>query len=98
PHSPPLSPYTTLFRSAVLTPLTLAESTPEYPRLLHTVIDTTVPRRSAEFYRQLLGYIYRPGDEPGSGADSVDPDWLVLTDTRGRSEEHTSELQSRFDL
>src|SRR5699024_8503578 len=72
------------WKIAVLTPLTLAESTPEYPRLLHTVIDATAPRRSAEFYRQLLGYIYRPGDEPGAGADSVDPDWLVLTDTRGR--------------
>ena len=72
------------WKIAVLTPLTLAEGTSEYPRLLHTVIDTTAPRRSAEFYRQLLGYIYRPGDEPGSGADSVDPDWLVLSDTRGR--------------
>lgn len=72
------------WKIAVLTPLTLAEGRPEYPELIYTVIDTTVPRRSAEFYRQLLGYIYRPGDEPGSGADSVDPDWLVLTDTRGR--------------
>src|SRR5699024_6068026 len=43
------------WKIAVLTPLTLAESTPEYPRLLHTVIDATAPRRSAEFYRQLLG-------------------------------------------
>src|SRR5699024_2403548 len=69
---------------AVLTPLTLAEGRPEYPELIYTVIDTTVPRRSAEFYRQLLGYIYRPGDEPGSGADSVDPARLALTGSRGR--------------
>jgi len=68
----------------------------EYPELLHTVIDTTAPRRSAEFYRQLLGYAYRPGDEPSSGRapnagaeqstgdDAEEPDWLVLTDGRGR--------------
>src|SRR5699024_4190037 len=72
------------WKIAVLTPLTLAESKLVYSSLLHTVIDAPAPRRSAEFYRQLLGYIYRPGDEPGAGADSVDPDWLVHTDTRGR--------------
>ena len=27
----------------------------EYPRLLHTAIDTTDARALAEFYRQLLG-------------------------------------------
>ncbi|MGO2859542.1 MAG: VOC family protein [Brevibacterium sp.] len=42
-------------------------ATPAYPVLLHTAIDTTEPRQLAEFYRQLLGYIYRPGDEPSSG-------------------------------
>ena len=36
----------------------------EYPQLLHTVLDTTRPRELAEFYRQLLGLRYRPGDEP----------------------------------
>ncbi|WP_209325922.1 VOC family protein [Brevibacterium renqingii] len=56
----------------------------EYPELLHTVIDTTVPRQSAEFYRQLLGYVYRPGDEPGADADAEGPNWLVLTDPHGR--------------
>lgn len=50
----------------------------EHPRLLHTVLDTTEPRRLAEFYRELLGLQYRPGDEPP--ADGPDePDWLVLT-------------------
>ena len=39
----------------------------EYPRLLHTVLDTTTPRQLAEFYRELLGLQYRPGDEPPAG-------------------------------
>ena len=36
----------------------------EYPQLLHTALDTTRPRELAEFYRELLGLQYRPGDEP----------------------------------
>jgi catechol 2,3-dioxygenase-like lactoylglutathione lyase family enzyme len=54
----------------------------EYPRLLHTVLDTTDVRGLAEFYRQLLGLRYRPGDEPpAAGPDGAD--WLVLTDADG---------------
>lgn len=54
----------------------------EHPRLLHTVLDTTEPRRLAEFYRELLGLRYRPGDEPpADGRD--EPDWLVLTAADG---------------
>ncbi len=50
----------------------------EYPRLLHTVLDAENPRELAEFYRRLLGLVYRAGDEPPTeGAD--DADWLVLT-------------------
>jgi len=52
----------------------------EYPQLLHTVFDTTRPRQLAEFYRQLLGLQYRPGDEPASGGAPDEADWLVLTD------------------
>jgi catechol 2,3-dioxygenase-like lactoylglutathione lyase family enzyme len=53
-----------------------------YPRLLHTVLDCEDPRRLAEFYRQLLGFHYRPGDEPpGEGGD--DADWLVLLEPSG---------------
>jgi catechol 2,3-dioxygenase-like lactoylglutathione lyase family enzyme len=55
----------------------------EYPRLLHTVLDTTDVRRLAEFYRQLLGLVYRPGDEPPAGTAADDADWLVLTDSAG---------------
>jgi len=55
----------------------------EYPQLLHTVLDTTQPRELAEFYRQLLGLSYRPGDEPpADGAPDV-ADWLVLVDSDG---------------
>lgn len=43
---------------------------PEYPELLHTVIDTTDPRGLAEFYRRLLGYIYRAGDEPSESGEA----------------------------
>jgi catechol 2,3-dioxygenase-like lactoylglutathione lyase family enzyme len=55
----------------------------EYPRLLHTVLDTTDVRSLAEFYRQLLGLIYRPGDEPPADGATDDADWLVLTDSAG---------------
>jgi hypothetical protein len=34
------------------------------PTLRSVVLDTTDARGLAEFYRQLLGYEYRPGDEP----------------------------------
>jgi catechol 2,3-dioxygenase-like lactoylglutathione lyase family enzyme len=54
----------------------------EFPRYLHTVLDTPDVRGLAEFYRELLGLRYRPGDEPR--ADCVDPDWLVLVDADGR--------------
>ena len=54
----------------------------DYPQLLHTVLDTPEVRQLAEFYRQLLGLQYRPGDEPpADGSD--DADWLVLTDAQG---------------
>jgi hypothetical protein len=54
-----------------------------YPVLMHTAIDATDCRSLAEFYRQLLGLRYRPGDEiPADGSDDG-PDWLVLLDPAG---------------
>lgn len=54
----------------------------DHPALLHTVLDTVDVRGLAEFYRELLGLRYRPGDEPpATGPD--DADWLVLTDDEG---------------
>lgn len=55
---------------------------PGFPQLLHTVLDTTDVRGLAEFYRQLLGLQYRPGDEPPAD-DTDDADWLVLVDESG---------------
>jgi catechol 2,3-dioxygenase-like lactoylglutathione lyase family enzyme len=55
----------------------------EYPKFLHTVLDTTRPRELAEFYRQLLGLQYRPGNEPPSPGTPDDLDWLVLIDESG---------------
>ncbi len=51
-----------------------------YPRLLHTVLDTEDVRALAEFYRQLLGLRYRPGDELPAPGTEDDADWLVLVD------------------
>jgi catechol 2,3-dioxygenase-like lactoylglutathione lyase family enzyme len=55
----------------------------EYPLLLHTVLDTTRARELAEFYRQLLGLSYRPGDEPPADGAPDDADWLVLVNSAG---------------
>ena len=52
-----------------------------HPRLLHTVLDAVDVRREAEFWRELLGLAYRPGDEVPEGDDDLD--WLVLTDAAG---------------
>ncbi len=53
--------------------------------LAQVVLDTTDARRLAEFYRQLLGFSYRPGDDPPTegDADVNGPDWLVLRNPAG---------------
>lgn len=56
-----------------------------FPTLRQTVLDSTSARTLAEFYRRLLGWSYRPGDEPPAGGEP-DPrgeDWLVLQDAGG---------------
>lgn len=56
------------------------DPTTTHPRVVQTVLDTTDPRRLAEFYRALLGLAYRSGDEPPAPGEP-DPrgeDWLVL--------------------
>src|SRR3954452_12142894 len=55
----------------------------DHPQLLHTVLDTTDVRALAEFYRELLGLQYRPGDEPPADRTADEPDWLALTDPNG---------------
>jgi hypothetical protein len=51
------------------------------------VLDTTDARALAEFYRQLLGYDYRSGDEapPPGEPDPRGSDWLVLVDPAGKA-------------
>ena len=58
----------------------------EHPRLLHTVLDTTDVRGLAEFYRELLGLRYRPGDEPPPDGTPDDAEWLVLDGADGDTE------------
>lgn len=56
-----------------------------FPELRQVVLDTRDARGLAEFYRELLGFRYRPGDEPPA-AGEPDPqgeDWLVLRDAVG---------------
>ena len=57
----------------------------QFPTLRQMVVDTTNARMLAEFYRQLLGFEYRPGDElPAPGEpDPAGQDWLVLRDPSG---------------
>ncbi|MEV0145444.1 MULTISPECIES: VOC family protein [unclassified Nonomuraea] len=49
-------------------------------RLCQVVLDCTDARALAEFYRSLLGLVYRPGDEPPEPTvdDERGRDWLVL--------------------
>jgi hypothetical protein len=56
---------------------------PGFPVLMHTALDSTDVRGLAEFYRELLGLQYRPGDEPPTDGNVDDEDWLVLVDDEG---------------
>jgi hypothetical protein len=58
-----------------------------FPALRSVVLDTTDARGLAEFYRRLLGYRYRAGDEPppAGGSDDRGHDWLVLVHPEGVS-------------
>jgi len=57
-----------------------------FPTLRSVVLDTTDARELAEFYRRLLGYDYRAGDEPPPPGepDPAGGDWLVLVGDEGR--------------
>jgi catechol 2,3-dioxygenase-like lactoylglutathione lyase family enzyme len=52
---------------------------------VQVVLDGTDARVLAEFYRRLLGFRYRPGDEPPPAGrpDPQGEDWLVLRDPAG---------------
>jgi catechol 2,3-dioxygenase-like lactoylglutathione lyase family enzyme len=55
------------------------------PTLVQVVLDTTDARRLAEFYRRLLGFTYRSGDEPPTAdqSDKRGQDWLVIHHSSG---------------
>jgi catechol 2,3-dioxygenase-like lactoylglutathione lyase family enzyme len=55
------------------------------PALRAVAIDATNARAVAEFWRELLGFVYRSGDEapPPGQPDLRGGDWLVLTDRAG---------------
>ena len=55
------------------------------PHLAQVVIDTTNPRVSAEFWRSLLGLVYRRGHEPPTDNhdDPAGRDWLNLLTPSG---------------
>jgi hypothetical protein len=57
-----------------------------YPQIRQVVLDTTDARGLAEFYREMFGLSYRPGDEPPPPGqpDPNGADWLVLNDPDGR--------------
>ena len=60
----------------------IGDVTTTHPALRTTVLDATDARALAEFWRALLGFVYRPGDEPPPEGEP-DPrgqDWLVLRD------------------
>jgi hypothetical protein len=62
-----------------------ASSEANTPTLHQVVLDCEDARALAEFYRQLLGFHYRPGDEPPADGtpDIKGEDWLVLRDATG---------------
>ncbi len=67
------------------------------PSLCQVVLDTTDVRRSAEFWRALLGLVYRPGHAPPTEgeADAADDGWLNLFDPDGTPRlafQHVDEL------
>lgn len=58
-----------------------------HPTLIGPVIDAVDVRGVGEFWRELMGWRYRKGDEPpGEGEpDTAAQEWLVLCDESGRA-------------
>jgi hypothetical protein len=63
----------------------MSDSTTVMPTIRQVVLDCEDARALAEFYRQLFGLQYRPGDEPPDDGkpDSQGQDWLVLRNAGG---------------
>jgi Glyoxalase-like domain len=57
---------------------------PVIPQIRQVTFDSTHARASAEFWRQLVGLVYRKGHEPPeSGDDPAGRDWLNLLTPAG---------------
>jgi catechol 2,3-dioxygenase-like lactoylglutathione lyase family enzyme len=63
----------------------MSESSVATPTLRQVVLDCKDARTLAEFYRQLLGFQYRPDDEPPADGtpDTQGQEWLSLCDADG---------------
>lgn len=56
-----------------------------YPRYRQVVLDAPDHRALADFYRELLGFVWRPGDEPpGDGTEDGADSFLVVHHPSGR--------------
>src|SRR5207248_11190328 len=90
PPTPTLFPYTTLFRSKPRTFLPIMESVGSTRRLACAIARRTFVGHSLS---QLRGPYSRPGDASHSHLRPY-----FVRGGEARSEEHTSELQSPYDL
>src|SRR5699024_12320111 len=94
PHTSSLFPYTTLFRS-YLNDMGKYNHTNEIKkaRLAYDNITVQLSRKNTRFQYKLI----KKGGRAAEFENAIE--WLVLSGiVSRRSEEHTSELQSRFDL
>src|SRR5699024_11806379 len=89
PHSPPLFPYTTLFRSR-RSGILIDLSPTEFKLLRYLMLNTNRVLSKS----QILDHVW----EYDFGGDTGIVESYISYLRLRRSEEHTSELQSRFDL
>jgi hypothetical protein len=73
---------------------------PITPTLRQVVLNCEDARALAEFYRQLLGFQYRPGDEPPADGTphTQGQEWLVLHDGHTPDRVPTSALSARGNM
>src|SRR5438067_5214968 len=90
PRRSPLFPYTTLFRSQ-------APIDPRHEQGQQKVARVEVYWRAVT-YKTVVGYSCLGVAILFGGFYLAKPDWYSFVYKKFRSEEHTSELQSRFDL